>query len=108
MCGINGFSSGKYSGQERLSVVRKMNAALAHRGPDNDGVWDKDELCFGHRRLSIIDLSAESNQPFFSGDGRYVIVYNGGLYNYKELKLELQRAAQGAQSPPYFFKTASD
>lgn len=108
MCGINGFSSEKYSGTERLSIIRKMNTTLAHRGPDNDGIWEKDNLCLGHRRLSIIDLSAESNQPFFSGDGRYVVVYNGELYNYKELKLELQRSAQGEQALPYFFKTQSD
>jgi asparagine synthetase B (glutamine-hydrolysing) len=54
------------------------------------GVWN-DEHCFlGHRRLSIIDLSEAGNQPFFSQDKRYVMVYNGELYNYKELKLELQ------------------
>ncbi|MES2679380.1 MAG: asparagine synthase (glutamine-hydrolyzing) [Bacteroidota bacterium] len=108
MCGINGFVSRKYSGEEKISVIRRMNAALAHRGPDNDGIWNDDLVCLGHRRLSIIDLSAEGNQPFFSNDRRYVIVYNGELYNYKELKLELQRAAQGSADIPYFFKTASD
>ncbi len=85
-----------------------MNACLAHRGPDNDGLWSADGVTLGHRRLSIIDLSAESNQPFFSADNRYTIVYNGELYNYRELKLELQRNAQGSGSVPYFFKTASD
>ncbi|HOZ86382.1 MAG TPA: asparagine synthetase B, partial [Bacteroidia bacterium] len=108
MCGINGFVSRKYSGEEKTAVIRRMNAALAHRGPDNDGVWNDHLVCLGHRRLSIIDLSAESNQPFFSNDRRYVIVYNGELYNYKELKLELQRASQGSADVPYFFKTASD
>lgn len=108
MCGINGFISDQYSGEQRETIVRKMNSRLAHRGPDNDGIWSEHQLSFGHRRLSIIDLSAESNQPFFSGDGRYAVVYNGELYNYKELKLELQRNAQGSSSLPYFFKTASD
>jgi asparagine synthase (glutamine-hydrolysing) len=108
MCGINGFASNTFSTEQKISVVRKMNAALAHRGPDNDGIWHNEQMCLGHRRLSIIDLSAESNQPFFSNDKRYVIVYNGELYNYKELKLELQRSAQGSTQAPYFFTTASD
>jgi asparagine synthase (glutamine-hydrolysing) len=108
MCGINGFISEKFSGEEKLAYVRKMNAMLAHRGPDNDGTWQYNEICLGHRRLSIIDLSVESNQPFFSADKRYIIIYNGELYNYKELKLDLQRSAQGSDKPPYFFKTNSD
>lgn len=108
MCGINGFVSEKFSFEHRESIVRSMNLHLAHRGPDNDGLWSKDDVSLGHRRLSIIDLSKESDQPFFSDDKRYVIVYNGELYNYKELKLELQRTAQGSNALPYFFKTASD
>src|SRR6478736_793693 len=108
MCGINGIISGKYSEGEKLSIIKKMNATLAHRGPDNDGVWQDDKVFLGHRRLSIIDLSNESNQPFFSQDKRYVIVYNGELYNYRELKLELQRAGHGKNETPYFFKTNSD
>jgi asparagine synthase (glutamine-hydrolysing) len=108
MCGINGFIPGKFLSEQQLPVVKKMNATLAHRGPDNDGTWHNDLVCLGHRRLSIIDLSAESNQPFLSSDKRYVIIYNGELYNYRELKLELQRSSQGSDSIPYFFKTASD
>ncbi len=108
MCGINGFVSRKYSAEEKIAAVGRMNAALAHRGPDNEGIWNDNLVCLGHRRLSIIDLSAEGNQPFFSADRKFVIVYNGELYNYKSLKLELQRAAQGSTQIPYFFKTASD
>ena len=108
MCGINGFISEKTSEAESLQIVQKMNRTLAHRGPDNDGIWQVGTVCLGHRRLSIIDLSEESNQPFFSNDKRYVIVYNGELYNYKELKLDLQRSAHGSNSEPYFFKTNSD
>lgn len=89
-------------------MVLAMNQTLAHRGPDNDGVWSNEEISLGHRRLSIIDLNAESNQPFFSPDKRYVIVYNGELYNYRELKLELQRAAKGSQHQAYIFRTGSD
>ena len=108
MCGINGFISDKFSSEELLPIVRKMNATLAHRGPDNEGIWQDDNICFGHRRLSIIDLSEEGNQPFFSNDKRYVIIYNGELYNYKELKLDLQRTTHGSDVTPYFFKTSSD
>ena len=108
MCGINGFISNKFSVTERETVVRGMNTCLSHRGPDNEGIWSEAEVTFGQRRLSIIDLSEEGNQPFFSSDKKYVIVYNGELYNYKELKLELQRSSQGSAELPYFFSTASD
>jgi len=108
MCGINGFISERYSSEQKKELVQKMNLCLSHRGPDNDGIWTDNEVAFGHRRLSIIDLSAEGNQPFFSNDGRYVIIYNGELYNYKELKLELQRSAHGSKDQPYFFKTNTD
>ena len=81
---------------------------LAHRGPDHEGIWSDDQLCLGHRRLSIIDLSPESNQPFISSDGRYVIVYNGELYNYREIKLGLQQAVKGGSEQPFIFRTASD
>jgi asparagine synthase (glutamine-hydrolysing) len=108
MCGINGIVSGKHSESARNVMVQKMNARLAHRGPDHDGIWNSGDVTLGHRRLSIIDLSAEGNQPFFSADFRFTIVYNGELYNYRELKLELQRSQQGSTHLPYFFKTESD
>jgi asparagine synthase (glutamine-hydrolysing) len=108
MCGINGIISDKIETEKCLGIVRAMNQKLCHRGPDNDGIWQGDKICLGHRRLSIIDLSAESNQPFFSNDKRYIIIYNGELYNYRDLKLELQRTAQGSVQQPYFFKTGSD
>src|SRR5436305_15217491 len=108
MCGINGIISDKFETEKCVSIVRSMNQRLSHRGPDNEGIWHAPTICLGHRRLSIIDLSAESNQPFFSNDKRYIIIYNGELYNYKDLKLELQRTAQGSVQQPYFFKTGSD
>ena len=83
MCGINGLVSETISESERSAIVQKMNRVLAHRGPDNDGVFNDELISLGHRRLSIIDPSPECNQPFFSTDRRYVIVYNGELYNYK-------------------------
>ncbi|MBI2721919.1 MAG: asparagine synthase (glutamine-hydrolyzing) [Bacteroidetes bacterium] len=108
MCGITGIVSQTILPDKLPGLVKKMNDLLAHRGPDNEGVWSHGNVCLGHRRLSIIDLSCESNQPFFSNDKRYTIVYNGELYNYKELKLELQRSAYGKAEQPYFFKTESD
>jgi asparagine synthase (glutamine-hydrolysing) len=88
MCGINGLiGSGNLSAaREKVSV---MNAAMAHRGPDSDGVWAIDGVAFGHRRLSIIDTSDAGRQPFFSEDGNLVIAFNGEVYNYVELRNEL-------------------
>lgn len=99
MCGIAGIV-GLQGIAEPEVLARCMTDALAHRGPDAEGVWrDADHAVLGHRRLSIIDLSAASNQPFHSNDGRYVIVYNGELYNYRELRRELGKGG---------FRTASD
>lgn len=67
-----------------------MNACIAHRGPDAEGLWAGHDIVLGHRRLSIIDTSAAGNQPFFSDDGKIVLVFNGEIYNYLELKKELQ------------------
>lgn len=106
MCGINGIISNSISENKGKELLVKMNSCLSHRGPDADGQWHKENVFFGHRRLSIIDLSAASNQPMFSNDDRYTIIYNGELYNYRELKFELQRSMQG--SFPYVFKTGSD
>lgn len=108
MCGINGFISQKHSSNERESIVRKMNECLKHRGPNNDGIFSDKNTTLGHRRLSIIDLSENANQPFFSQDKKLVIIFNGEIYNYRELKLELQRAAQGSGNTAYFFQTNSD
>lgn len=67
-----------------------MNAALAHRGPDAENVWIQKGVHFGHKRLSIIDLSDAGVQPMHSVDGRYVMVFNGEIYNYRQLKAELK------------------
>jgi asparagine synthase (glutamine-hydrolysing) len=88
MCGINGIL-GNIAEQDRKGLVARMNKAIAHRGPDADGIFDEGEITFGHRRLSIIDLSPEGNQPFYSSDGNLVMVFNGEIYNYRELKKEL-------------------
>ena len=91
MCGISGFFSNKLLPGAREKL---QNATIAqkHRGPDAIGFFfSKDgRVGLGHNRLSIIDLSERSNQPFFSEDGRYVIIYNGEVYNFKEIKEKLQ------------------
>jgi asparagine synthase (glutamine-hydrolysing) len=111
MCGINGILFKSAQPNTQKEIIESMNQALAHRGPDNDGVWHDDYCFFGHRRLSIIDLSKASDQPMQSFDGRFVIVYNGELYNYRELKLELQRVSLQQDQKDvatYFFQTNSD
>jgi asparagine synthase (glutamine-hydrolysing) len=108
MCGISGIVSSKNNNSLFESSIHKMTSAISHRGPDAEGIW-KDENCYlGHRRLSIIDLSESGNQPFVSHDARYILIYNGELYNYRELKLFLQQAEQGTKNLPYFFKTDTD
>jgi asparagine synthase (glutamine-hydrolysing) len=85
MCGIAGIINRK--GRESdPSLIRKMTGAMSHRGPDADGFFEDGGIALGHRRLSIIDLSAAANQPFTDSSGRYVMVFNGELYNYREVK----------------------
>ena len=100
MCGIAGiFHCGTIKPVDPARVER-MSSALAHRGPDGSGVWTAPGVGLGHRRLSIIDL-AGSPQPMHSADGRAVIVFNGEIYNFRELRREL--AGLGAQ-----FRTDGD
>lgn len=108
MCGITGIVGHQINNLNNHSAIKKMNDAIAHRGPNSEGVWNDEHCFFGHRRLSIIDLSEAGNQPFLSQDKRYIMVYNGELYNYKELKLELQRAEHGSKNLPYIFRTNTD
>lgn len=90
MCGINGIVS-KKNVADIEDRIRRMNRSLAHRGPDADSyvVLSGEHIALGHRRLSILDLDPRSNQPFVSASGRWVIVYNGEIYNYRELKTNL-------------------
>jgi asparagine synthase (glutamine-hydrolysing) len=87
MCGIVGFYSPKniFTADE----LKHMTDSLIHRGPDARGLFMQDTVGMGHRRLSIIDLSEQANQPMFSQSGESVIVFNGEIYNYKELSKEL-------------------
>ncbi len=108
MCGITGIVGNSINTSVYQTAIQKMTDAIAHRGPNSQGLWNDEHCFFGHRRLSIIDLSEAGNQPFISQDGRYILVYNGELYNYKDLKFELQRVEHGSKNIPYIFKTNTD
>ena len=83
MCGINGFNF------ESKKAIELMNNSIKHRGPDASGIFI-DEISLGHRRLSIIDLSKNANQPMSNEAGDIIIVFNGEIYNFKEIKKELE------------------
>ena len=89
MCGIAGLLD-RHS-EKLLPVIRRMVNALHHRGPDASGTWvdERNGLALGHARLSIIDLSSEGSQPMVSASGRYVLTYNGEVYNFQEIRREL-------------------
>jgi asparagine synthase (glutamine-hydrolysing) len=91
MCGIAGFWSTKTLDQQPIEILARMGGMLAHRGPDDSGTFYDDSAGLGmaFRRLSIIDLSAAGHQPMASASGRYVIVFNGEVYNYQEIQAEL-------------------
>ena len=100
MCGITGLIN--LDGAPVSPVIlKKMTDAIAHRGPDGEGHWIEGHVGLGHRRLSIIDLSPAGQQPMISADHRFVLSYNGEIYNYRELRAELE--AQG-----YLFRSKTD
>lgn len=89
MCGIVGVL---HFNSESASpvVLKKMTDAIAHRGPDGEGIYIDGPLGLGHRRLAIIDLSPAGHQPMATKDGRFIMVYNGEIYNFQELRVELE------------------
>jgi len=97
MCGLAGFA-----GKGNEGDLRRMIAKLRHRGPDNEQVIVRDGVGFGHARLSIIDPAPEANQPFFSADGKLMIIFNGEIYNFLELRERLE------VSNSQRFRTSSD
>jgi len=100
MCGIAGYLN--LNGEAvSPSVLSAMGEAISHRGPDGEGQWNEGPVGFCHRRLSIIDLSQAASQPMISSDHRYVLTYNGELYNYQELRAELE-------SLGFWFRSKSD
>lgn len=100
MCGIAGVVD--LSGKSISPVaLKEMTDAVAHRGPDGEGHWIDRNVGLGHRRLSIIDLSPAGHQPMLSADGRFVLTFNGMIYNHRELRAELEAAG-------YQFRSNSD
>ena len=89
MCGIHGFVDAKLNQSEKTDLMNKMLTSTAHRGPDFSSFQHFKQVVFGHNRLSIIDLSSNANQPFKKH--QFLIVFNGEIYNYKEIRKELQK-----------------
>ena len=89
MCGIAGILH--FNGESVSPIaLERMTDAISHRGPDGEGQWIDGNIGLGHRRLSIIDLSQAGHQPILSSDQRYVLSYNGEIYNFRELRKELE------------------
>ena len=87
MCGIAGELS--FDAPVDPHVLRRMTDALVHRGPDDEGLFCEGRIGLGHRRLSIIDLSPSGHQPMWTADRSLAIVFNGEVYNYREIRVEL-------------------
>lgn len=94
MCGLVGFIGGSWSagGAQTGALVSRMSGAIRHRGPDHGGLWidETHRVAFGHRRLAIVELSPAGDQPMHSASGRYVLVFNGEIYNHNDIRAELQ------------------
>ena len=86
MCGISGVFSFSETGDQAISFLEKATEVLASRGPDAKGYFKEQHIGLGHRRLSIIDVSTSANQPMSDPSGRYVIVFNGEILNFGQLK----------------------
>jgi asparagine synthase (glutamine-hydrolysing) len=100
MCGITGLVN--LNGAPVSPVIlQRMTDAIVHRGPDGEGHWIEGNVGLGHRRLAIIDLSPAGHQPMISADHRYLLSYNGEIYNFRELRTELEAAG-------YWFRSKTD
>jgi asparagine synthase (glutamine-hydrolysing) len=100
MCGITGYLNLNQA-PASPGILRKMTDAIQHRGPDGEGHWIEEYVAIGHRRLSIIDLSPAGHQPMISSDHRYILSYNGEIYNHRELRSELEVIG-------YWFRSKTD
>ena len=98
MCGFTGFLQAHVDSSRNCleSIVTGMALAILHRGPDDAGAWADSEsgIALGHRRLSIIDLSAAGHQPMHSSSGQFIIAFNGEIYNHTALRSELQQTGK--------------
>ncbi|HRA71814.1 MAG TPA: asparagine synthetase B, partial [Flavobacterium sp.] len=90
MCGINGILHLQSQKKVDERSLTKMRDSLEHRGPDDKGLFIENNIGLGHRRLSILDVSAAGHQPFLSDNARYAMVYNGEIYNFKDFYPELK------------------
>lgn len=91
MCGIAGIMDLSTAGGDALAApLARMTGTIAHRGPDGEGFWVNDGVALGHRRLAIIDLTDTGHQPMVSADGRWVLSYNGEIYNFRAIRQELE------------------
>ncbi len=96
MCGFAGFCSNQPGGLDGLeAIATRMADAIAHRGPNDSGAWSDAEagIALGHRRLSVVDLSAAGHQPMTSATGRFVLAFNGEIYNHLEMRTELDKSS---------------
>jgi asparagine synthase (glutamine-hydrolysing) len=95
MCGLTGFLGSADNGQVMLTQLLHMTHQIAHRGPDADGHWlDTDAgIALGHRRLAIVDLTVAGAQPMQSGSGRWLLAFNGEIYNHLKLRVELEKGS---------------
>jgi len=95
MCGVTGILCSEYK-KDLEQTARNMTKTMYHRGPDDSGLWVNDSagVALGHRRLSILDLSSAGHQPMESPDGRYVLVFNGEIYNHKDIRRELDDGSE--------------
>jgi asparagine synthase (glutamine-hydrolysing) len=92
MCGIAGFVGGNWTSRAEIAATLvRMNRSILHRGPDRSDSWMDEEarVGFAHNRLAILDLSSAGDQPMQSHSGRYVIIYNGEIYNHEDIRDEL-------------------
>lgn len=98
MCGIAGIVGLQSEGS---AILKSMLSAIAHRGPDAEGIWSSRDVYLGHRRLSVVDTSSYANQPMVHSSGRYVVSFNGEIYNFQEIR-------QVLEAKNYVFQTHSD
>src|SRR5258708_11011742 len=98
MCGIAGIARTGGASADDAEVVRAMMDRLAHRGPDGEGLLAAGPVTLGHRRLAILDLSPAGRQPMEDPTGRYAVVFNGEIYNFRELAQDLGLAPAALRS----------
>lgn len=99
MCGINGILNLQSQKKVDERILTKMRDALEHRGPDDKGIFLENNIGFGHRRLSILDVSSAGHQPFLSENGRFAMVLNGEIYNFKDFYSELNAKGFTQKNP---------